>query len=126
MSQILIVESDAVAGQQLKNALERNGYQVFLERNGRDALWYLDQNSSSLLISEIELPYLDGLSLIKGLKSHPDQAHLKTILYVSDKSLINHSALEGLDLIGIVEKSQGFKALLDLVKQVFVQEAISD
>jgi DNA-binding response OmpR family regulator len=122
MSQILIVESDALAGQQLKNALERNGYRFFLERNGRDELWFLDQNPSDLLITEIDLPYLDGLNLVKGLKSHPEQVHLPIIFYVSDQSLLKEIQSQEIDVVGVVEKSQGLKALLDLVKTTLVQE----
>jgi DNA-binding response OmpR family regulator len=120
---ILIVESDPLAGQ-LKDVLLRNGYQVEIQKNGRDALWYLDQNPISVMICGIDLLYLDGINLWKGLKSHPDQAQLHVIFWVDtcrESQRLEIQAL-GSGVLGIFEKQQGIKSILSEIRNFYQQQ----
>jgi len=122
---ILIVESDPLAGQ-LKDVLLRNGYQVEIQKNGRDALWYLDQNPVDLMICGIDLPYLDGINLWRGLKSHHDQAQVQAIFWIETCSEAQKLEIQALGVRGIFEKQQGIKSILNEIRNFYQQQIQND
>jgi two-component system OmpR family response regulator len=66
---ILIVEDDAESARYLIDGLEEEGYTVSRAANGREGLFLAMTESFDLLIVDRMLPELDGLSLVKTLRS---------------------------------------------------------
>ncbi len=57
----------------LKNQLRQWGFNPFTATNGHEALKALETNTISLIISDQEMPQMDGLELLKNVKSkYPD------------------------------------------------------
>jgi len=66
---ILIVEDDEGAGQQLKRLLELDqGLEVALAANGQQALQCLREDNYSIVITDLRMPGLDGLDLIREIQ----------------------------------------------------------
>jgi two-component system chemotaxis sensor kinase CheA len=63
--------------------LEASGYHVRLSVDGADALRQLRQKPADLVISDIEMPNLDGFALVKALKQDGDLARIPVILVTS-------------------------------------------
>ncbi len=66
----------------MRRLLSENGYQVTLARDGQEAWAYLDQASQApdLLLSDIEMPNLDGYELCRKVKGDPRYAEVPVIL----------------------------------------------
>lgn len=64
---ILIIEDDEVLQQTLAYNLEREGYIVLVARDGQDGLQLARDNNPNLIILDIMLPELDGLSVCRIL-----------------------------------------------------------
>lgn len=85
---ILIVDDDPSVCRLLSEALRKNGYEVQILGTGEEALAALEQKSQSGqeqkspdgLILDIVLPGIDGLEVLKRIRSHPDHQHLPVIL----------------------------------------------
>ena len=71
-SSILIVEDDALLAETLEDLLEEEGYEVILAVNGEEALERTYDHSFNLYLIDINLPLLDGITLLKELRDADD------------------------------------------------------
>jgi sigma-B regulation protein RsbU (phosphoserine phosphatase) len=77
---ILIAEDDPVSRRLLQSFLEKWGYQVAVAANGADA-WRLFQEAYfPLVVSDWMMPEMDGLELIRHIRSSPRPGYVFTIL----------------------------------------------
>lgn len=67
-AEILIVEDEADLAQLIADYLLRDGFAVSIEGNGAAALAQLRQKQPDLLLLDLMLPELDGLSLLRELR----------------------------------------------------------
>jgi len=69
---ILIVEDEKNTREGLDRALRRN-YQTLLADSGERALQALDETPADIILSDLRLPGMDGLTLIKRALAHDSQ-----------------------------------------------------
>ncbi|MGA2463010.1 MAG: HD domain-containing phosphohydrolase [Thermodesulfobacteriota bacterium] len=67
--QILIVDDEEVMCSILARRLTREGYTCVTANDGREALQYFYKHPFSLIISDIKMPEMDGLALLKRVKA---------------------------------------------------------
>ncbi len=68
---ILFVEDSASVRQVMNSTLTREGYEVILAVDGKDALTKLDGSKIHLIISDVNMPNMDGLTFVKAAKQLP-------------------------------------------------------
>ncbi|MEP7355876.1 MAG: diguanylate cyclase [Anaerolineales bacterium] len=68
-SDILAVEDSPTQAEELKYILEMNGHQVTLARDGRQALSLMTHYRPALVISDINMPEMNGFQLCQHLKA---------------------------------------------------------
>ena len=66
---VLVVEDEPTLSEQLKVALEEQGYVVHLANNGEDALHFGKEEPLDAAILDLGLPKLDGISVLKAWRS---------------------------------------------------------
>ncbi|MBV2127900.1 chemotaxis protein CheV [Arsukibacterium indicum] len=101
---ILIADDSTVARNQVKRALEGLGVKMHLVNNGREALTYLQQVAKScqnsvtekigLLISDIEMPEMDGYTLTAEIRLDPQLKNLHVILHTSLSGVFNQQMVK--------------------------------
>ena len=102
---VFIADDSAVARNQVKRALEPLGVQTELAKNGKEALIRLReiaeldcQNNITervgLLISDVEMPEMDGYTLTAEIKADPKLAPLHVILHTSLSGVFNQAMIE--------------------------------
>jgi DNA-binding response OmpR family regulator len=64
---ILIIEDDRILLEAMKFTLQNKGYYVETAQDGWDALIFLERNKVNLIISDIMMPNISGLSLLSIL-----------------------------------------------------------
>lgn len=67
---ILIIEDNKEISDMLSAFLSENGYQTECAYNGRDAAACLKNNTYTLILMDLMLPYRSGNDLIKELRTH--------------------------------------------------------
>lgn len=82
---IAIVEDEANIVELIKYNLDREGYKTISANNGRRGLELVRQELPDLVILDLMLPELDGLSVCKQLRSDP-QTKLIPIIILTAKS----------------------------------------
>lgn len=65
---ILIVDDSASVRQITRMCLGDGGYDVIEAINGQDALNKLDGRKINLIISDVNMPVMDGITLVKEIK----------------------------------------------------------
>lgn len=80
---ILIVEDSLTQAEQLRFVLEEQGYAVKHGRNGVEALALLDRERPQAVISDINMPEMDGYELCRRIRASPALASLPVILLTS-------------------------------------------
>ncbi len=65
---ILVVDDMELVRDVLGNFLTRKGYRVTVAENGNQALQLFNQESFDLVLSDVRMPGLDGLQLLKAVK----------------------------------------------------------
>lgn len=70
-ARILIVEDNQDSCAYLKRLLQVKGYKVFTARDGMEALREVEKYKPDLIVSDIMTPRIDGIQLVKALRSTP-------------------------------------------------------
>ena len=68
---LLLVDDSAVVRAKLRKLFEPLGYSLVLARDGREALAILADTACALMITDLEMPELDGFGLIGALQAQP-------------------------------------------------------
>jgi two-component system, chemotaxis family, chemotaxis protein CheY len=66
---IMAVDDSASIRQMVGFTLRQAGYEVVEAVDGKDALSKLDRNPVNMVITDLNMPNLDGIGLIKGLRT---------------------------------------------------------
>lgn len=90
---ILVVDDHASIVSLLDNILSVK-YQVFKARSARKALEILDEEKIDLVISDVIMPDMDGLSLCKLIKENIQTSHIPVIMLTAKAEIENR--IEGL------------------------------
>ena len=102
---VFIADDSAVARNQVKRALEPLGVTTELAKNGKEALIRLKEIAEldcvnditervGLLISDVEMPEMDGYTLTAEIKADPKLAPLHVILNTSLSGVFNQAMIE--------------------------------
>ncbi|HEY9300066.1 MAG TPA: response regulator, partial [Phormidium sp.] len=80
---ILLVEDSIAIRTQEKRILEGAGYEVVTAVDGMDGLAKLKSRSFDAIVSDVQMPNLDGLSLAAKIRQHKEYSELPIILVTS-------------------------------------------
>ena len=78
---ILVVERNPAVQRLERYFLEQAGFAVEFATDGATALERVQQLKPVLLVAEILVPVLDGLSLCRTLKSDPETSHILVLIF---------------------------------------------
>lgn len=82
MKRILIIEDDEMLLHVIERILGREGYETHIARNGKEAIINLETNDYDLVITDLMLPFANGLELINKIRSSK-QKHTPVIILSS-------------------------------------------
>ena len=100
---IFIADDSAVARNQVKKALTTLGLEIELAKNGLEALNRLKEiaeeygdvtNRVGVLVSDIEMPEMDGYTLTAEIKNTPQLQKLHVVLHTSLSGVFNQAMVQ--------------------------------
>ena len=68
---ILVIDDEELLTKTFSLLLEKNGYEVYIAKNGRDALAMTEEERFDLIICDIRMPGVNGIETIKTIRSFP-------------------------------------------------------
>jgi DNA-binding response OmpR family regulator len=86
MKKIVLIEDDSDLFALLKYNLEKDGFSLAGAQTGKGAIELCRRERPDLIILDIMLPDSDGLDICKGIRSHPELAHIPVIFLTARAS----------------------------------------
>lgn len=81
---ILVVDDSASIRQVVGISLRGAGYEVIEASDGKDALSKLTGQKVHLIISDVNMPVMDGISFLKEIKNHPKYKFTPVIMLTTE------------------------------------------
>ena len=80
---VLLADDSKVVRVKTGRLLEKQGWRVLLAEDGAAAVQALVTESPDLLITDVEMPEIDGFELTRRVRAHPRFSHLPVIMITS-------------------------------------------
>ncbi len=84
---ILLVEDNLDVRKSLKEFLSEIGHVVIEKGNGKEAIEFLHEEKVHLVLSDIQMPFMDGYELLKFIKDDGDLKDIQVVLYTGHGDL---------------------------------------
>ncbi|WP_324172667.1 response regulator transcription factor [Sulfurimonas sp.] len=97
MSKILFLEDDLLFGESLIDLLEESNFEVLHLRNGQDALDASFEQRFDLYLLDINVPLIDGVTLLKELREADDKTPAIFLTSHKDKEMLRNGFESGAD-----------------------------
>ncbi len=119
MNRIVIADDSATARMFIRRCLEIIGLgeaTLVEAENGREALSLLKEEDTDLLLTDLNMPVMDGATLLKWVKSSPKLHDLPVLVVTSAGNPAKEQELTALGAFGVLNKPVSPAVLLDALK----------
>ena len=80
---VVVVDDTMMVRELQRSILERGGFAVRTAADGAQALAMLEEKPADLVVTDIEMPNVDGLQLIMTMRAHPRLANVPVLIVSS-------------------------------------------
>ena len=115
---ILLVDDEAYLTEIVSRGLQKAGATVLIERNGEDMCRIAESNRPDLIITDYQMPVLDGFAASKRLKQNPTTADIPVILLTARGHRLAASEMTQTNICCTLAKPMSFKQLLAQVERL--------
>lgn len=125
MKRIVIADDSQTARMFIRRCLEIIGLRdaLFIEaENGRDALQKAKEAPTDLLVSDLNMPVMDGATLIKWVKTSPKLSGLPVLIITSAGNPAKEKELLELGAFAVLNKPVAPAPLLKVLAPLLPQE----
>ena len=113
---VMVADDSKVVRVKASRLLAQHGYNVVLAEDGLKAAQLLDVEIPLVLITDVEMPGMDGFELTRYVRRHPRAAHIPIIMITSADERLKAAAIEaGVTLV--LGKPYAEEALLRCIEQ---------
>ena len=84
-SKVLIVDDEPNILMSLEFLLKKSGYEVFIDRDGREALGIIESEVPDIILLDVMMPEVDGYEVCQKVKNNAQTSHVK-IIFLSAKT----------------------------------------
>ncbi len=88
-SRVLVVDDSLSVRRAISSLLEDHGYEVVLARDGLEAVKLMEVSRPDVLLTDLEMPNMNGLELTAHVRSRPELTGL-TIVMITSRSMDKH------------------------------------
>ena len=122
MGKILIVDDEPQACQILSRLIRHLGHETAWKTGGAEALSYVDESPVDLLILDVMMPGMDGMEVLRRLRSDPKTEKLPVVMFsaVADRNFIEEAIRKGANDYW-VKASFDFNQLRDRIEHLVPQ-----
>lgn len=115
---IMIVDDCQTTRKLLGHYLKSRGYSVVFAENGLDALEKLSVEKVNLIMTDLNMPYMDGMELIKTLKSDPNLSEIPILMVTTENDVTEKDRAFTFGADGYVVKPVTGEAIANNIKSI--------
>jgi CheY-like chemotaxis protein len=114
---VLVVDDDAAFRLSMQKLLAGIGFSVHTAQDGREALFVLQQQKIDLVFSDIKMPAMTGLELLKEIKQFYPETHVVLVTAYGELT----GSIEALDLMasGYLNKPVKRQEILEVIRTFY-------
>lgn len=127
---ILVVDDCQTTRKLLGHYLKSRGYHVVFAENGLDAMEKLGSNDINLILTDLNMPYMDGMELIRTLRSDPNWANIPILMVTTENDDVEREKAYSSGVNGYVVKpitgdtiAQNIKSI---IKDMFLKGGVEN
>lgn len=117
---ILIVDDSESIRTILRLTLQFSGYGILEAEDGKQACEILECSPCDLVITDIAMPVMTGIDLLKKIREDLNRADLPVIIFTAEKAY-QHEDLLKKGATKLMEKPISPRELLDIVKNLLAK-----
>ena len=119
MKKILVVDDDQFFSKTLETSLKSGEYEIVLAEDGEKGLEQLKKDVPDLIIVDIMMPKMDGISFLKKVKESGDYPNVPILVSSNLSSVKKISDVMALGAVGYVVKSdESLPAIIQDIERI--------
>jgi len=119
MSKTIVIVDDSESIRELVGlTLENSGYAVEKGIDGKDALRFFDGRQINLIITDLNMPHLDGIALIKEIRGKAGYSTVPILLLTTESQAAKKEEAKSVGATGWIVKPFVPEKLLAVVQKV--------
>ncbi len=128
---VLIADDSSVARSQIKRTVEQLGFKTKIFKDGRECYTYLEHlvtdgieldDEVIMLISDIEMPEMDGYTLTAEIRNNDKLSHLWVMLHTSLSGVFNEAMVEKVGANDFIPKFNPDELALAVQKRMDLED----
>lgn len=123
MKRVLIAEDEASIVLSLEFLLAAAGYEVFIARNGTDAIALAEKHRPDLLVLDIMLPAVNGFEVCSRLRANAELSELRILVLTARGREHEIERALALGANAYMTKPFGTRELMKVVKELLARNA---
>jgi len=113
---VLIVDDYEFNTFAVGHALQRAGYKIFKASSGMEALKYFDSNKIDLVVTDYNMPGMNGPELIQNIRNLPGYQTVPIIMLTAQKSEEEKKEAQDAGILAWVQKPFDLPKFIQTVK----------
>ncbi len=81
---IMVVDDSTNVRQMVAFTIKNCGYEVIEAKDGQDALTKINGKTIDMIVTDLNMPNLDGIGLIKGVRAEPSHRFIPIIMLTTE------------------------------------------
>lgn len=90
----MVADDSKVVRVKTSRLLAQHRYRVVLAEDGAQAAQLIDQEVPLVLVTDVEMPHMDGFALTRHVRQHPRARHIPIIMVTSADDRLKSAAQE--------------------------------
>ncbi len=118
MMKILTADDSTTMRQMLVALLQNAGYEVFQAEDGQQALLQVQKIQFDLILSDVNMPNISGIELVKALRKLPNYRHIPILMLTTEISPDTKMQCKTAGATGWLEKPFSPEQLLKIINKI--------
>ena len=118
---IFLVDDELHVAQILGRRLEREGYSIETARDGVEAFERISAVMPDLIISDLQMPRLDGLGLAEKLSGEPGTASIPIVMLTSRGHRADRDIVARTNIVRLVAKPFSSHEMVKIVGELLAE-----
>lgn len=115
---ILIADDSESVREVVSFTLENAGYKVLVGQDGEDALKFLNGEEIHLVVTDLHMPKMDGITLIKNIRSNPSYQNIPILFLTTESQASKKDEAKAAGATGWIVKPFVPEKLLTTIQKV--------
>lgn len=117
--EILIVDDSHAVIEILSDMLEAHGFNVSGSLGGHDGLRQLEEHKFDMIITDLNMPGMDGVEFVRAVKSHPNSKFVPVVMLSGEDDQVKISAAKKSGVSAFLKKPVKESQLKSILKIIF-------